>query len=262
MSLPHFNVMGVVNLTRDSFSDGGLFYKPSEALKQIDELIEYEADYIDLGAESTKPGAKEVPLEEEWQKLDSILSILETRDLGAVKISIDTRKPELMKRLLDRGIHMINHVADGMLSEDLLTQMAKRNLCYMAMHMYKQPESMQKTPLDEEEALQVVSTFFREYSKKLERCGFSKEKIWFDPGIGFGKTDRANLSLMNEVKEYAKDYNVGIGISRKSFIGRTFGIQEPRERDKPSKAFEVCLSFLGARLIRTHDVRGLAPLRF
>ena len=262
MTLPHFKIMGVVNLTQDSFSDGGLFYKTSSALKQVEGLIESGADYIDLGAESTRPGAVSVSQEEEWKKLDEILSLLEKRDLGHVQISIDTRKPELMKRLLDRGIHMINHVADEMLDVDLLRGMAERNLAYMAMHIYKSPENMQAKPLGEEASLEAVSLFFENYFSKLQSCGFEKEKIYFDPGIGFGKTDQANYSLMNEVKNYSKEYNIGIGISRKSFMGRTLGLKKPMDRDKPSKILELSLSFLGAKIIRTHNVKDLSCLRY
>ena len=109
---------------------------------------------------------------------------------------------------------------------------------------------------------EVVSNFFSHYSKRLDSCGFSKEKIFFDPGVGFGKTDRANYSLMNEIKNYSKDYQVLVGISRKSFFGRTLDIENPMDRDKPSKVLEVALSFLGAKIIRTHDVKGLVRLRY
>lgn len=262
MTLPQFKIMAAVNLTTDSFSDGGLYYESKKALKHIEELIECGADYIDLGAESTRPGAHSVSLEDEWKKLDTILTVLEKRDLGSVKISIDTRKPEIMRRLLDRNIHMINHVTDDMLSSELLNAMANRGLDYIAMHIYKNPENMQKNPLGEEEALKEVHSFFKNYQKKLLACGFKKEAIWFDPGIGFGKTDRANFSLMNEIKNFSKDYNIAIGISRKSFMGRTLGIKNPMERDKPSKLLEVALSFLGAKIIRTHNVRDLSTFRF
>lgn len=259
MSLPKFSVMGVVNLTSDSFSDGGLFYKTEDALKQIDHLIEMGSHYIDLGAESTRPGASPVSLEEEWAKLDAVLSILEKRDLGSVKISIDTKKPEIMRRLLDHKIDMINHVAEETLSDDLLESIAKRGLAYVAMHIYKSPANMQDLPLDEEDALSETYKFFKSYHKRLMAAGFEKESVYFDPGIGFGKTDRANLSLINEVKNFSKDYNIAIGVSRKSMLGRTLGIQVPAERDAPSKTLEIALSFLGAKIIRTHNVEALRP---
>lgn len=261
MPLPSFEIMGIVNLTVDSFSDGGRFYKPDCALKHIKSLIEDGANYIDLGAESTRPGAKKIPLEEEWAKLKDILVLLDKRNLGDIKISVDTRKPEIIRRLLDYKVDLINHIAEKELSETILKALAQRKISYLAMHIHKEPESMQQKPLDEKRALQEVSYFFSNLHKKLIQCGFSKEQIWFDPGIGFGKTDQANLSLLNEVKNFSKDYNMLLGISRKSFLGRLLNINEPLDRDKPSKILELALSFLGAKIIRTHDVRNLVRLK-
>ena len=262
MSLPKFSIMGVLNLTPDSFSDGGLFCKTEDALKQVDHLIEMGAHYIDLGAESTRPQAISVSVEEEWARLESVLFELEKRNLSSVKISVDTKKAEIMRRLLDHNIHMINHVVEETLSDDLLEAIVKRGMEYMAMHIYKKPKNMQDTPLDEEEALMDVYTFFESYQKRLLSAGFKRESIYFDPGIGFGKTDRANLSLMNEVKNFSKDYQIAIGVSRKSFLGRTLGITSPAERDLPSKTLEIALTFLGAKIIRTHNIEALRPFCF
>jgi dihydropteroate synthase len=262
MSLPKFSIMGVLNLTTDSFSDGGLFCKVEDALKQVDHLIEMGAHYIDLGAESTRPKALSVSVEEEWARLEPVLSEIEKRNLSSVKISVDTKKAEIMRRLLDHNIHMINHVVEETLSDDLLEAIAKRGVEYMAMHIYKKPKNMQDNPLDEEEALMEVYTFFESYQKRLLASGFKRESIYFDPGIGFGKTDRANLSLMNEVKNFSKDYQIAIGVSRKSFLGRTLGITSPVERDLPSKTLEIALTFLGAKIIRTHNIEALRPFCF
>jgi len=262
MSLPQFSIMGVVNLTPDSFSDGGFFNKTKDALNQIDHLTEMGAHYIDLGAESTRPQALSVSVEDEWARLEPVLFELGKRNLGSVKISVDTKKTEIMRRLLDHNIHMINHVVDDAIPDTLLEAMAKRGFEYMAMHIYKKPKNMQDTPLDEKEALVEVYNFFYEYEKKILAAGFKKESIYFDPGIGFGKTDRANLSLINEVKKFSQHYQIGIGVSRKSFLGRALGISAPLERDLPSKTLEIALTFLGAKIIRTHNVEALRPFCF
>ena len=129
------------------------------------------------------------------------------------------------------------------------------------MHIYKNPKTMQKKPLSTKEALSSVGSFFTETFQRLKNLDFPEDKIWFDPGIGFGKDIGANLLLMKQVKEYSKHYNILMGTSRKSWIGKFFGIEKPKDRDQISKITELMLSFLGAKMIRTHEVKELAKLR-
>jgi len=256
-----FKIMGIVNLTEDSFSDGGLYFKSRNALKRIEKLQKEGADIIDLGAESTRPGAKKIPLEEEWSRLKTILDFLEKKNSKSIKISIDTRKPEIARRVIDYDIKMINHIAEEPFEDNLLKKLAEKNISYLGMHIYKNPETMQNQPLSSKESLLSVEYFFQKSSERLTNLGFKAESIWLDPGIGFGKSIEANLLLMKQVREYSKKYNILMGISRKSWIEKIFKIKNPLEREPVSKITELMLTFLGAQMIRTHDVGALAKLR-
>ena len=262
-----FKIMGILNVTPDSFSDGGLYTSVDDAMARVDEFISQGVDYIDIGAESTRPGSRPITEDQEWERLEPILSALAKKDLGRTKISLDSKNSSTISKACATGtIQMINDISgtqsSDMLSEFIETAKAKSiELEYCAMHMHETPATMQENPLPTSKAIATCETFFHAAQKKLITAGFKRENIYMDPGVGFGKTDSANLKLLETTPIWSKRFNLLYGISRKSFIGRLLNIASPEDRDAPSKAFELSLAMMGASIIRTHDVRGLARLR-
>ena len=252
--------MGIINITPDSFSDGGKYLDSEAAFAQSINLIEQGADIIDLGSESTRPGADPVPLEIEWKRLEPVLRKL-SNTFPSIKLSIDTQKPEIILRALKYNIHMVNNTS-GLTDRTTLEVLGKKtNVHYLAMHTNGTSRSMQKNPLTRQRALDEVSHFFKSSFRTLVNSGFAKERIWMDPGIGFGKTDAANVALMAATSTFASDYNVACGISRKSIFGRQLDITSPEERDHVSKVTEFALVLAGAKLIRTHNIHQLTRLK-
>jgi len=255
-----FMIMGVINITPDSFSDGGFFLSPEKALDHCLKIESEGADYLDIGAESSRPGAKSIGPKIEWERLKPVLEKLASSNLKA-KISIDSKNDETILRAADAGASMINNI-NGLSSDKTLNTIAKiPNIEYMAMHIHKSPQTMQLEPMNAKKAIESVSSFFDSSKLKLVNAGFNEKNIWLDPGIGFGKTDEANIQLMQMTAHYAKKHNIAIGVSRKSWIGRTLGLDNPVDRDGPSKMMELGLWMLGAKIIRTHEVKTLAKLR-
>ena len=254
-------IMGVVNVTPDSFTDGGSFLDPGAAADHALSLIAQGADIVDLGAESSRPGAAPVTVAEEWRRLEPVLKRL-AATRTSITISVDTYKPEIMMRAADCGASVINDIHGAeRVPEERLRQLAVRGMSYIAMHMIGDPQTMQTAPLDADASVSVVTRFFAERRERLGAAGFPVEKVWLDPGIGFGKTDAGNLALLRLSMRRANDLNIAVGISRKSFIGRMMGIPSPVERDPASKMLELGLMLSGVRMIRTHDVENLAKLR-
>lgn len=254
--------MGVVNVTPDSFSDGGKYLDPERACARARELVGQGADIIDIGAESTRPGAVELSLELEWERLAPVLKEVKGQIDKRIKISVDTKKPELMVRAAKLGVDIINDVS-GLADAQTLQYLAlESKASYLSMHMKGSPESMQESPLTGGGVIGHVCEFFAQSYETLRQAGFCHERIWLDPGIGFGKTDQANLLLMANTPYFASRYQLALGISRKSWMGRLLGLGSPLERDPPSKIAEFALAVAGAKIIRTHDVQRLAKIRW
>ena len=250
-------LMGVVNLTPDSFSDGGDYNDVGAAFDRIETLIADGADIIDLGAESTRPGASQVPAEEEWKRLEPLLKRLSQSSLR-VSISVDTRKPSLMLQAADYGATWFNDIGGHADITDLATLASYPEMHYIAMHMPITPDIMQVQPMAAAQALANIKEFFAQRLALLTAAGFDSARVWFDPGIGFGKTDSANVRIMQEIRIWSQSMQIMIGVSRKSLIGRVLDIADPKARDAPSKMLEFGLALCGAKLIRTHHV---APLK-
>ena len=258
---PHsFRIMGVINVTPDSFSDGGEFLAPATAVERASQLVDAGADVLDLGAESTRPGAAAVPADEEWRRLEPVLAKLLNSPLAA-RISVDTRKPLVMQRAAAMGVRWINDVAAAA-DPDLLAQLATYpHMHYIAMHMPFTPDIMQAQPLAPRQALAAVDALFVARRQQLAAAGFAADRCWLDPGIGFGKSDAANVALMQAVPRWSRTQQIAVGVSRKSFIGRALDLVNPKDRDPPSKMLELGLALLGASLIRTHAVGPLKHLQ-
>lgn len=251
--------MGVLNVTPDSFSDGGHYLAPSKALERAFQLADDGADIIDIGAESSRPGSAAVDVKDEWQRLEPLLCKLEKSNFS-LPISVDTNKPEIMRRLPDFGVSLINDIKGGA-DPDTLAYLASRGVTYVAMHMHKDPMQMQIHPLRGDEAVAEVSKFYLETEEALRLAGFQDQQIWLDPGIGFGKDDAANLKLLRTCLMEVETRNILIGISRKSFLGRLLQLDNPMDRDPPSKILEMCFLFAGVKCVRTHDVKVLKEIR-
>ncbi len=253
--------MGVINVTPDSFSDGGELPTPEAAAEKAARLVQDGADLIDLGAESTRPNATPVDSSEEWRRLEPVLKLLQ-KNHPTVPVSLDTRKPDLMLRAADLGVVFINDVEGGVqVPKETLARLAKYpRMQYIAMHMQGNPQTMQQNPLNPDAAIAAVDGFFAERHAALRDAGFAGDRIYLDPGVGFGKTDEANFRMMRDIHRWTKPYRIAVGISRKGFLRRAFKIDDPKKTDEVTKKLELGLALLGVRMIRTHDVQGLQAL--
>ncbi len=241
--------MGVVNVTPDSFSDGGHFASGASAAAHARMLVGEGADIIDIGGESTRPGAAEVTLEEERRRVLPVLELLS--DIG-VPISVDTRKPQLMREAIAAGAAMINDV-EALQSPAAMTAVAESRVAVCLMHMRGTPADMQRAPVYDD-VVGEVAGFLAQRIDAACAAGIARERIVVDPGFGFGKSLAHNLSLLRHLREAAPD---GIallaGLSRKSMLGKITG------RDTGGRIFASVASALiaaqnGAHILRVHDV--------
>jgi dihydropteroate synthase len=250
--LNNYLVMGILNLTPDSFSDGGLFLKPAAALQQARQLVAEGADYLDIGGESSRPGAAAVSVQEE---LDRVMPVIEAvRAQLEVKISLDTVKPEVMRAGLAAGVDMINDI-NALRAEDALACVAASHAEVCLMHMQGTPRTMQQAP-HYDDVVGEVKAFL---AARLHACvdaGISAERVWLDPGFGFGKTVAHNLRLLAQLQEFQTlGCPLLVGVSRKSLIGAVLD-KAVGERLYGSLALAVLAASKGARMVRSHDVRA------
>jgi dihydropteroate synthase len=250
--------MGILNVTPDSFSDGGLYAGVERAVERGLQMIEEGADLLDIGGESTRPGSAPVSLEEE---LDRVLPVIEPlAGKAAVPLSIDTRKPEVARRALALGCSVLNDV--GGLREPLLAEIAaERGAAVIAMHMRGEPATMQQDPRYDDLCGEIYG-FLRAAVERAERAGVPAERIWIDPGIGFGKSFADNLRLIRDLGTFsALGRPIVVGASRKGFLGPLSSRAAdsnspalPRERLIPSVLAAVEAARRGASVLRVHDV--------
>jgi dihydropteroate synthase len=246
LSLERALVMGVVNVTPDSFSDGGLYASTGQAVAHARRLAEEGADILDIGGESTRPGSRSVDLDEERRRVLPVLDAL--ADCG-VPLSIDTRKPELMTEAIAAGAAMVNDVTA--LAAPAAVARAPVAVCLM--HMQGEPGTMQEHPTYRD-VVREVREFLGERVAAAERAGIALDRIVVDPGFGFGKTDEHNLALLRALGEF-RSLGVALmaGLSRKAMLGRLTG-REPRERVHASVAAALLAVQNGAQIVRVHDV--------
>jgi dihydropteroate synthase len=245
-------VMGILNITPDSFSDGGRFIDPAIAVAHAQAMVVAGAAIIDIGGESTRPGAEPVSVRDE---LDRVIPVVEalTGQIG-VPVSVDTSKPEVMRAAIDAGAGMINDVmalrAEG--AVDAVRDAADVALCLM--HMQGEPRVMQKNP-SYGDVVGEVHAFLRARASDCESAGIDRGRIVLDPGFGFGKLLEHNLALLKNVDQLVADgYPVLAGISRKSMIGQLLGDAPVDRRLHGSVAAAVVAAMKGARILRVHDV--------
>jgi len=249
LSAPH--VMGIVNVTPDSFSDGGRFFSADKALEQARKLVAYGATIIDIGGESTRPGSEPVGVEEEIRRVvPAIEAICSELD---VVISIDTMKAEVMRSAVTAGASLINDV-NALRGDGALQAAADLGVPVCLMHMQGSPQTMQQQP-HYSDVVSEVNEFLSERVAACEAAGISRSKIILDPGFGFGKNARHNLRLMKHLSVITEsDLPVLVGVSRKSIIGAMLNISV-EERLAGSLALASIAIWQGAKIIRSHDVR-------
>lgn len=244
--------MGVLNVTPDSFSDGGQYLDQAAAVNRALQMAEEGADIIDIGGESTRPGAEEVSAEEESRRVLPVITAL--RRQSPVLISIDTRKPSVAKAAVACGAQIINDVGAVAAGQQMWEVLKDSGAGYVAMHMLGDPKTMQKNPHYGDVAAEVKA-FFENRLESLRSNGIAPEQIALDPGIGFGKTAEHNLSLLRELNSFGSlGRPITIGVSRKSFIGKITG-GESGGRLFGSIACACLAVAAGARVIRAHDVK-------
>ncbi len=245
-------VMGIVNVTPDSFSDGGQHAGTAAALKHCEQLLKEGADILDIGGESTRPGSPAVPLDEE---LARVLPVVREAVRLDVPISVDTYKPEVMRAVLDAGADIVNDIW-ALRRGDALQVVASHARCGVClMHMHRDPQTMQVAPMDGD-VLPDVIAFLAERAGALTALGVARERIVLDPGVGFGKTVAQNLSLLARQAELlSQGFALLAGWSRKSTLGAVTGHERPADRAAASVAAALLAVERGARVVRVHDVR-------
>ena len=247
-------IMGVVNVTPDSFSDGGLFYDPQKAVGHALRLLDEGADILDIGGESTRPGSEFITLEEELRRVMPVLEgILDEAD---VPVSIDTTKAEVARRALDAGCAMVNEISAMRLDPDMLPLVVERGVTFCLMHMQGMPKDMQAEP-HYEDVIGEIAFFLRERAEAATEAGADPSRIILDPGIGFGKNLRHNLEILRRLGELKSlGYPILLGTSRKSFIGSILDL--PVEERVEGTAASVTMGIAnGADIIRVHDVKEM-----
>jgi dihydropteroate synthase len=260
LSLERPLIMGVVNVTPDSFSDGGEFYATDAAIAHAQRLIEEGADILDVGGESTRPGAEPVAIDEELRR---VLPVVEALRARPIPVSVDTMKPEVMRAAIAAGASMINDV-NALREPGALEVCAASNVGVCLMHMQGKPRTMQLEP-HYADVVAEVKAYLLDRADAAQRSGITREHIVIDPGFGFGKKRSHNLTLLRRLDEFAATgYVVLAGLSRKSVLGKITG-QDTLARVHASVAAALIAVQKGARIVRVHDVRptrdALAILR-
>jgi dihydropteroate synthase len=253
-------VMGILNVTPDSFSDGGLFSAHEAALNHARKMIAEGAAIIDIGGESTRPGALPVAAEEEIRRTIPVIHALRKEWSG--RISIDTMKAVVAKAALDAGADIVNDVSGLTADPDMPTVCAGTDCGIVIMHMRGTPADMQQNP-SYRDVTAEISRFFLNRLESLSSLGISPTRLCFDPGIGFGKTLEHNLLLLHHIAKLAPpSFPLLLGASRKSLIGKLTGAELPSDRDAATFALTAMARINGVMLHRVHDVKGnLAALR-
>jgi len=250
-------VMGVLNVTPDSFSDGGQFFDADKAVERGLQMAADGAAIMDIGGESTRPGTASVSADEQIRRVVPVIEAL-CKKID-VPISIDTYKLEVAKAALEAGAGMINDITA--LSDERMAELAaKHEVPVVLMHMQGTPATMQIEPKYDNVVSEVLQ-FLLERARRAEDAGIDRKKIFIDPGIGFGKTLEHNLLLLRNINKFvAADYRVLVGTSRKSFIGKLTGREEPSERIFGTAATVALCVAAGVSIVRVHDVAEMVDV--
>ena len=246
------HLMGILNITPDSFSDGGAYFSVDAAVRRGIELVEEGADFIDVGGESTRPGSDPLPMDEEMRRVLPVIEQL--TKLVDVPISVDTHKSAVADRALDAGATIINDISGLHFDQSIAEIVAKRRATIILMHIQGTPKTMQQDP-KYENLIEEISSYLLEGIRWAESKGI--EQIIVDPGIGFGKTIEHNLEIIRRLNEFQRfGYPVLVGPSRKGFIGKILDL--PVNERMEGTAAVVAVSIMnGANIVRVHDVKEM-----
>jgi len=248
-------VMGILNVTPDSFYDGGKFFSFDAAINHAKKIINDGADIIDIGGESTRPGSKRVTADEEVNRIIPVIDAIRKYN-NEILISVDTYKSEVAKEAIEHGADIVNDISGGMFDENILKIVAKYNAGFVIMHIQGTPESMQINPVySENGVVNDIINYFKQRISVAVNYGVSINRIILDPGIGFGKKFEHNLEILNGLHKFGQfNLPILIGTSRKSFIGKILNT-EPENRLYGTIASVVLCIAKGANIVRVHDVK-------
>jgi len=248
-------LMGILNVTPDSFSDGGRFFDKEAAIRRAYEMVEEGADIIDIGGESTRPGSEPVPLEEEISRTIPVIEALAKN--FKVPISIDTYKADVAKRALDAGAAIVNDISGLRFDREMPKVVSQYKVPVVIMHIKGTPKNMQADP-QYDALIPEITDYLRASIMLAVKLGIPEDKIIVDPGIGFGKTFDHNLEIIKNLREFTLlEKPVLVGVSRKAFIGKILGDVPASERLEGTAA-AVAISILnGANIVRVHDVKEM-----
>lgn len=251
ISLNRARIMGILNVTPDSFSDAGEFFSLERAVEHAHQMVEEGADILDIGGASTRPGADPVSVEVELQRVSPVIERL----LGEIKVplSIDTYQPEVARACLQQGVHMVNDVT-GLRNPIMRQVVAEFQVPAIIMHMLGEPKTMQKNPYYED-VIQDIKKFLEGQIRLAQADGI--DQVIVDPGIGFGKTINHNLEIIRNLKTFKSlGYPLLLGTSRKTFIGKITGVENPRDRLEGTIVTNIFGIMNGADIVRVHDVKA------
>jgi dihydropteroate synthase len=247
------NVMGVLNLTPDSFSDGGKFNTGKKSLKHAFEMFNSGANVIDIGGESTRPGSKAINNKTEWKRVEKIIKLLSKK----IPISLDTRKSEIMKKGINYGVKVINDISGLEYDTETINVLKKYKIPFVLQHSQGTPENMQNKPKYKNELLEIYD-FFEEKIKFLKKNGIKHNKIIIDPGIGFGKNLKHNINLISNISIFhSLGFPILVGNSKKRFIKEIAGKNDTKNRIGGTIASSIYLMMQGVQILRIHDVNEL-----
>ena len=247
------NIMGILNLTPDSFSDGGKFINKKTGINHANNLFNYGADIVDVGGESTRPGSKPVSKKEEWNRIKEILKNINKK----IPLSLDTRKSEIMNKGIQVGVKLINDVSGLSYDSKTVEVLKKSKTPFVIQHSQGTPEKMQKNPKYKNELLDIYD-FFERKIKFLISMGVKHNDIIIDPGIGFGKNLKHNMNLIRSVSIlHTLGFPILLGLSRKRFIKDLSGKNDSKERLGGTVASSLYVIMQGVQVLRIHDVNEL-----
>ncbi len=247
------NIMGVLNVTPDSFSDGGKYNSVIKGSKHAVELFNYGANLIDVGGESTRPGSKTVNAKKEWERIKKILGLLKKK----VPLSLDTRKSEIMEKGIKLGIKLINDISGLNYDPNTISVLKKHKIPFVIQHTQGSPENMQKNPKYKNELLEIYD-FFEKKIKLLRLKGINHNNIILDPGIGFGKNLKHNMNLIRNISIFhSLGFPILVGNSRKRFIKEISKKNDSKSRIGGTVATSIYLVMQGVQILRIHDVNEL-----